>query len=115
MSIRNLQHLFAPRSVALIGASDRPGSLGATVLRNLLGAGFHGAIYPVNRRRAQVGGLRAYADLSMLPQVPDLAILCVPAAAVPPVVRQLGELGNRAAIVLSAGLAEGRDAFGRSR
>jgi acetyltransferase len=114
MSIRNLQHLFAPRSVALIGASDRPGSLGATLLRNLLGGGYHGAIYPVNPKHKEAGGLKAYAGLAQLPQVPDLAVLCVPAAAVPAVVRELGEIGNRAAIVLASGLSEGRDARGRS-
>jgi acyl-CoA synthetase (NDP forming) len=75
MSVRNLQHLFAPRSVALIGASDRPGSLGATLLGNLKGGGFRGPIYPVNPKHAQVGGLKAYAGVSQLPEVPDLAVI----------------------------------------
>ncbi|MFL6672233.1 MAG: bifunctional acetate--CoA ligase family protein/GNAT family N-acetyltransferase [Massilia sp.] len=114
MSVRNLQHLFAPRSVALIGASDRPGSTGATLLRNLQGGGFRGPVYPVNPKHGQVGGLKAYADLSQLPEVPDLAVICLPPALVPQVVRQLGEAGNRAAIVLASGLAGGRDVRGRS-
>ena len=61
MSIRNLQYLFNPASVALIGASERTGSVGATVLRNLLAGGFQGAIYPVNPRHAQVAGQRCWA------------------------------------------------------
>jgi acetyltransferase len=80
MSVRNLGKLFAPRSVALIGASNRPGSLGTTPLA----------------------------------AAPDLAVICTPPATVPAIIRQLGEKGTRAAIVLSAGLAEARDERGRS-
>jgi acetyltransferase len=114
MSVRNLQYLFAPASVALIGASDRPGSLGKILLDNLDGGGFGGPIYPVNPKYAELGGRKAYADLAQLPAPPDLAVICTPPASVPGIVRQLGELGTRAAVVLSAGLAAKRDAYGRS-
>lgn len=114
MSTRNLQFLFAPRSVALIGASERPGSLGATLLANLAAGGFRGQVYPVNPNHAEIGGQPAYPDVAALPATPDLAIVCTPAATVPGIIRQLGEKGTRAAIVLSAGLHEARDERGRS-
>jgi acetyltransferase len=114
MSVRNLQHLFAPRSVALVGASDRPGSLGATLLRNLDAGGFGGPVWLVNPRHEEVGGRPAYADLGQLPAVPELAVIATPPAAVPGIVRKLGEMGNRAAIVLAAGLAGQRDVRGRT-
>lgn len=104
MSIRHLDTLFQPRSVAVIGASDRPGSVGAVVLRNVLEGGFAGPVWPVNARHAQVGGVRAWPDVASLPGVPDLAVVCTPAASVPDLVAQLGARGCRAAVVLSAGL-----------
>jgi len=104
MSIRNLQSLFRPTSVAVIGASDRAGSVGATVWRNLVAGGFRGALWPVNRRHAQVGGRQAWPHVGELPGVPDLAVICTPARSVPGLVRALGAAGCRAAIVLSAGL-----------
>ncbi len=104
MTIRNLQHLFAPASVAVIGASDRPGSVGATVWRNLAAGGFQGPLWPVNRRRALVGGRQAWSGVAELPGVPELAVICTPAATVPGLVRELGAAGCRAAVVLSAGL-----------
>ncbi|MFC0132729.1 GNAT family N-acetyltransferase [Massilia eurypsychrophila] len=114
MSVRNLQHLFAPSSVALIGASERAGSVGATALRNLTGAGFTGPIYAVNPKHRQVAGITCYASVADLPQAPALAIICTPPASVPGIVRQLGERGCRAAIILTAGLSAQRDALGRT-
>ncbi|UVW26850.1 bifunctional acetate--CoA ligase family protein/GNAT family N-acetyltransferase [Massilia sp. H6] len=114
MSIRNLAHLFAPGSVALIGASARSGSLGATVLENLLAGGFKGDIWPVNPHYQELGGRRCYASVAALPQAPALAVICTPAPTIPAIVRQLGERGIRAAVVLSSGLRDGRDERGRS-
>ena len=113
MSTRNLGKLFAPRSVALVGASSRPGSLGATLLANLAAGGFKGPVYPVNPKYTELGGQPVYASVADLPRAPDLAIICTPAATVPAIIRQLGEQGTRAAIVLSAGLAGARDERGR--
>lgn len=104
MSVRNLELLFRPRSVAVIGASDRPRSLGALVMHNLRAAGFPGPLWPVNRRHAKVGGERAWADVAALPEVPDMAVLCTPAETVPGLIAELGRKGTRAAIVLTAGL-----------
>ena len=114
MSVRNLQHLFAPTSVALIGASGRAGSMGATLLANLQGGGFKGKLFAVNPKYAQLGDLPCYASVADLPETPQLAVICTPAATVPQLVRQLGERGTRAAVVLSSGMARGRDARGRS-
>lgn len=114
MSVRNLRQLLAPKSVALVGASERPGSVGATVWRNLLEGGFKGTLFPVNPKYDTLGGHRVWADVSDLPQAPELAIICTPPATVPAIVRALGELGTRAAIVMTAGLATARDLRGRS-
>ncbi|CUI09033.1 Protein acetyltransferase [Janthinobacterium sp. CG23_2] len=114
MSVRNLDHLFAPRSVAIIGASARPHSVGATVLRNVIEGGFTGAIYPVNPKYDNLAGLRVYGRVSALPVAPDLAIICTPPATVPGLVRQLGEAGTRAAIILTAGLNAQHDSQGRT-
>jgi acetyltransferase len=103
MSIRHLDSLFDPHAVAVIGASDRPGSVGATVWRNLRAAGFAGPLWPVNPGRATVGGDAAFASVAALPAAPDLAVVCTPPAAVPAVIAALGEKGTRAAIVLTAG------------
>ena len=104
MSVRNLEALFRPLSIAVIGASDRPGSVGAVVLRNLMGAGFKGTIWPVNSRHSEVAGGQAWSDVASLPGTPDLAVICTPAQAVPGLVSALGERGTRAAIVMTAGL-----------
>jgi len=114
MSVRNLRYLFAPGSVAIIGASEKPHSVGATVLRNVIEGGFKGAIYPVNPKYDTLGGLPAYGRVAQLPGVPDLAIICTPPETVPAIVRQLGEAGTRAAIILTAGLNGIKDTQGRT-
>jgi len=114
MSVRNLRQLLAPKSVALVGASERPGSVGATVWRNLLEGGFKGTLFPVNPKYATLGGHRVWADVADLPQAPELAIICTPPATVPGIVRALGERGTRAAVVMTAGLSSARDLRGRS-
>jgi acetyltransferase len=103
MSSHNLKYLLAPRSVAVVGASDRPGSVGATVMRNLESGGFRGPIWPINRRRDSVAGVRAYRTPADLPAVPDLAVICTPALGIPELIADLGARGTRAAIVLSSG------------
>lgn len=114
MSVRNLHRLFAPASVAVIGASERPHSVGATVWRNLAGGGFEGPVYPVNPKYASLGGHQAYQRVAQLPEAPDLAVICTPPATVPGIVRELGERGTRAAVILTAGLGGISDAQGRT-
>ena len=83
MSVRNLQYLFRPQSIAMVGASDRERSVGATVYRNLLSGGFAGPIHAVNPGHLTVAGHRAYRDVSSLPVTPDLAVIATPPPTVP--------------------------------
>lgn len=114
MSIRNLEHMFRPTSVAVIGASRREDSLGAIILRNIGEAGFPGAVMPVNPRYDAIGSLKCYPTVDSLPVCPDLAVLCTPAATIPPLIEELAQRGTRAAIVLTAGLDDATDAQGRT-
>jgi len=95
-----------PRSIAVVGASDTPGSIGALLLSNLLASGFTGPVYPVNPRHQIIQAVPAYPDLPSCPQPPDLAVVAVPAPLVAGVVEQAGRLGTRAVCVISAGFAE---------
>src|SRR5512135_1326346 len=99
MTIRNLEHLFRPKSVAVVGASDEPGSYGAVALQNLMAGGFAGPILPVAAKQRSLFGLPAHSEVAQLPFAPDLALLCTPAAAVPDVVSQLGARGTKAVIL----------------
>ena len=105
MSIRHLDQLLNPRSVAVIGASDRSGSVGATVWRNLRAGAFAGAIQAVNPHHATLDGHTVFARVADLPAAPDLAVICTPPAAVPGLIDELARLGTRAAIVMTAGLS----------
>lgn len=98
--------LFTPRSIALVGASERPGALGTVVLANLREAGFAGPLHLVNPRRATIAGQPAHPDIGAVPGDIDLAIVVTPAATVPGIIRACGERGVRAAIVMSAGFRE---------
>ncbi|NKE65687.1 bifunctional acetate--CoA ligase family protein/GNAT family N-acetyltransferase [Ramlibacter sp. RBP-2] len=104
MSVRNLEALFAPASVAVVGVPERPGQVGNVVLRNLQQAGFQGPLWIVDRHASVVGGLQAFPDVDSLPQAPDLAVVCTPAAAVPSIIEALARKGTRAAAVITAGL-----------
>ena len=106
MSIRNLDKIFAPTRIAVIGASDVPTSVGCNVLRNLVGSGFKGVVYPVNPKRESVQGIQAYKDVRSLPNVPDLAVICTPSPTIPELVHSLGEVGTRGIVIISAGFRE---------
>jgi len=95
-----------PGSIALVGASDTPGSVGELLLANLLESGFAGPVYPVTPRHQVIREMTAYPDLAACPTRPDLALVAVPAPAVAGVVDQAGALGVRAVCVISAGFAE---------
>ena len=97
---------LCPRSIALVGASDTPGSIGALLMGNLLTSGFDGPVYPVNPGHSVIGGVPAYPDLSSCPQPPDLVVVAIPARSVAGVIDQAGRLGIRAVCVISAGFAE---------
>lgn len=104
MTIRNLDKMFAPQSIAIIGATNRPGAIGNIVTRNVLQGGFDGPVMPVHPRYKSVAGVLAYPDVQSLPVVPELAIICTPPGPIPEIVATLGAKGTRAAIVITAGL-----------
>lgn len=109
-----LEALFAPRSITLVGATERAGSVGATLTRNLLDGGTTAALHLVNRAGRAVFGRPAWAGVEALPDVAELALVAVPADSVADIVTQLGRRGCKAAIVISAGF-EGADARAASR
>jgi acetyltransferase len=101
-----LDAFFAPRSVAVIGATDTPGSVGRTLLRNLLATPFGGTVFPINPKRANVLGIKAYPTIADTPDPVDLAVIATPAPTVPDVVGACAAAGVRCAIVISAGFKE---------
>lgn len=101
-----LDPLFTPRSVAVIGASERPGSVGRSVLWNLLSSPFGGTVFPVNAKRPNVLGIKAYPNVSDLPDKVDLVVVTTPADTVPDLLAESVELGIPAGIVISAGFKE---------
>lgn len=101
MSIRNMDSLFDPGSVAIFGASLRPDRIGTQVMHNMAESGFAGAIWPVNPKYEKLLGIPCYARLSALPRVPDLAIICTPPDTVPELIADLGARGTRGAIILT--------------
>ncbi len=105
-AVQSMTPLLRPRSIAVIGASRKTGSLGHRVLRNLLDGEFQGPIYPVNREAASIAGVPAHESVASIPGDLDLAIITVPAAEVRAVVDACGLRGVRAVVVMSAGFAE---------
>jgi acetyltransferase len=103
MSTRNLDALFRPDTIALIGASNQVGSVGAVLARNLLGSGFKGAVWPVNPHETTIQGAPNFKSLTELASSPDLAVIATPPACVPNLIQTLGRMGCRAAIVITAG------------
>ncbi|MBV8508076.1 MAG: bifunctional acetate--CoA ligase family protein/GNAT family N-acetyltransferase [Alphaproteobacteria bacterium] len=106
MSIRNLDKLFKPRSVALIGATSRPGSVGAVVARNLHRAGFAGQLMFVNPHHHAIEELDVYPTVPSLPHPVDLAVIVTPPETVPRLIGELAEHGTRAAVIVTAGFDE---------
>src|SRR5690242_9246340 len=100
MTVRNLEYMLKPSSIALIGASRRPNTVGAIVARNLFSAGFDGPVMPVNPQERSIEGVLCYKSVEDLPVVPDLAVICSAAETVPALIHQLGERGTKAAIVI---------------
>ncbi|MEM8663345.1 MAG: bifunctional acetate--CoA ligase family protein/GNAT family N-acetyltransferase [Pseudomonadota bacterium] len=105
MTIRNLDALLAPRSLALVGASEREGSLGKVVLARLEAGGFSGPIGLVNPKHDTIAGRPCVPSVEALADPPELAIIMTPPKAIPPIIDALGTKGARAAIVITAGLS----------
>lgn len=107
MSTYRLKNLLSPRSVALVGASSRPVSVGRAVLENIRKAEFKGLFGLVNPRHAQIGGVAAVSSLEQLPFVPELVVITAPAREVPDIIDRAGRRGSAGALIVSAGLGHG--------
>ncbi|MBC8130245.1 MAG: CoA-binding protein [Rhizobiaceae bacterium] len=112
MSVRNLEALLNPSTIALIGASNRPNSVGSVLAKNLLDTGFAGPILTVNPNERAIRSTLNYRSVDELPLVADLAVISTPAPAVPALIEVLGARGCRAAVVIAAGFGEGRGGEG---
>ncbi|MGI9486884.1 MAG: GNAT family N-acetyltransferase [Geminicoccaceae bacterium] len=106
MTIRNLNHLFRPQSVALIGASKRVSSVGSVLAGNLFSSRFDGPIMPVHPKHRSIQGVLTFENVESLPLTPDLAVIATPPETVPSIIHQLGLRGTKAAVVITAGLNE---------
>ena len=103
---RGLSVFFSPKSVAVIGATEKAGHVGRAILWNLISSPFGGTVYPVNPKRAAVLGIRAYSSIAAVPELVDLAILVTPAESVPQVMRECAAAGVIGAVIISAGFRE---------
>jgi acetyltransferase len=101
-----LDVIFSPKTVAVIGATEQAGSVGRTVLWNLVSNPFGGTVFPVNPKRHSVLGIKAYPTIAQVPEPVDLAVIATPAATVPEVIQECVEVGVKGAIILSAGFKE---------
>ncbi len=115
LGIENLNHFFNPKGIAVIGASEREGSLGTKILRNLIGS-YQGLVFPVNPFRQKVQGITAYSSVGRVSSKIDLAVIATPAHTVPQIVEECGKVGVSGLIIASAGLDENyRDNLGLVR
>ncbi|MCF8038423.1 MAG: CoA-binding protein, partial [Desulfohalobiaceae bacterium] len=103
MSIFNLEHLFNPASVAVIGASEKSGSIGSALMQNMLQAGFPGRLIPVNPNSSTVHGLPALPDIREAAEAVDLAVIATPIATVPGIIDGCVQAGVKGAVIISAG------------
>src|ERR1700736_354622 len=101
-----LDVFFSPKTVAVIGATETPGSVGRTLLWNLVTNPFGGTVYPVNPKRPSVLGVKAYPSVAAIPEQVDLAVVVTPPASIPGIIRECGASGVQGAIVISAGFKE---------
>ena len=106
MDSLGLDNIFNPKSIALIGASDEEGSVGYILMKNLTEMGYKGHVYPVNIRKQEILGIKAYPAVSKLPEIVDLAIIATPASTVPDIVEECGTSGIKGIIIISAGFKE---------
>jgi acetyltransferase len=104
--MKNIQSIMSPKSIAVVGATNRPGSVGLTVFCNILNAGYQGVLFPVNPKARSIHGVKAYPALADIPDGVDMAVIIVPAPLVPQLVEEAAEKGVRGMIVISAGFKE---------
>src|SRR5689334_18937892 len=107
MSTYRLSSVLAPRSVALVGASPRQGSLGAAILKNIVQGGFAGQIGIVNPRYGEIAGIKTASQIDKLPFAPELVVVTTPAREIPGIIDSAGKRGAAGAVIVSAGLGYG--------
>lgn len=112
MTIKHLDTVLNPQSVALIGATQTPGRVGNIIAKNMVQGGYQGTLYALNPKYREVEGIPCFASLKDLPSIPDLAVIATPAHSVPGLVAELSELGVKGAVITSAGFGEGNDPEG---
>ncbi len=101
-----LDRLFNPHTVAVIGASNTEGTVGYALIKNLVGSGFKGTVYPINYKHKSVYGIRAYASLRDTRDEIDLAVIATPAESVPSLIEECGKYGVGGVVIISAGFME---------
>ncbi len=106
MDIENLDKIFKPKSIAIIGASEKVDSAGYRILRNLVSSGYKGVVYPINPKYGSIQGVHAYPTVNDLPKVVDLAIVAIPSKVVTDIVEQCGRKGIKGIVIVSAGFKE---------
>ncbi|MDW5563050.1 MAG: acetate--CoA ligase family protein [Methanomassiliicoccus sp.] len=104
--VSSMRSLFEASSIAVVGASQKEGKIGHIIVKNLIGSGYRGELYPVNPKASDVLGLRCYPDLVSIPGEVEMVVVVVPSPAVPQVMEQAGEKGTKVAVVISAGFRE---------
>jgi acetyltransferase len=104
--VRGLDAIISPKSVAVVGATEKAGSVGRTIVWNLLSSPFGGTVFPVNPKRANILGIKAYPTIGEVPDKVDLAVIVTPAPSVPDIIAECAEAGVKGAIVISAGFKE---------
>ena len=115
--VESMRHLLQPASVAVVGASRRPGTAGRAILHNIVAAGFTGSVYAVNAHASEIEGVACVPSVSQLPEPVDLAVVAVPPAAVPSAASECGRCGVKGLVVITAGLddAQGAQLLGACR
>jgi len=102
----SFENFFSPKSVAIVGASQKEGKVGYEILKSMIEAGFDGNIFPINPKAESIQGLKCYGDLESIGQTPDLVIIIVPAKVVPGIMQQCAKVGVKAVIIITAGFKE---------
>ncbi len=103
---RPITPIFAPKTIAVVGATEREHSVGRTVMDNLIKGGFPGKIFPVNPTKDTILGMKAYPSITALPERPDLAVIITPPKTIPGIIKECAQTGVPGAIIISAGFKE---------
>jgi acetyltransferase len=104
--IENMDKVFYPKSIAVVGVSTKEGTLSRTIFTNLIQGGYKGVLYPVNPKADSIVGVKCYPTVSAIPDPVDLAVIVIPADYIPSVLEECGKKGTKGIIVISAGFKE---------